>query len=206
MLSGALDSQLSVHDTIVHSNGGTGIGIAADASVVVDHVRSEQNACDGFYIAPGATLARATITDSIFSWNGCNGVSIESISGADTIVAVERSTLSENSGSGLSAIGPGSGEVTVARSTIVRNADAAVSVTSNGDVVRVMVSQNTVTSRSTTGVRADGSGAGVSVSGNSFSTNGGFTLQQKNLAGLGTYGDNVGGLATSGLITTQTAQ
>src|SRR5215470_17567611 len=63
LLTGAPASQLSVLDTIVRSNGGTGIGIAADASVIVDHVRSEQNKFDGFYIVPGATQAKAVITD-----------------------------------------------------------------------------------------------------------------------------------------------
>src|SRR4029077_4128009 len=104
--AGGPGSQLTVLDKIVRSNGGTGIDIAAYASVVVDHVRSEQNACDGFYIAPGATFARATITDSIFAWNGCNGISINSITGADTIVGIERSTMIENSASGLNAVGP----------------------------------------------------------------------------------------------------
>jgi len=205
-------SQLSVLDTIVRSNGGTGIGIAADASVVVDHVRSEQNSCDGFYIAPSATFARATITDSIFAWNGCNGISVESTPGADTNVGVQRSTMMENSISGFSAIGPGSGEITVVRNNFVNNVVAAVSIHSDLELLSVVVAQNSIATEfgSTTGahagIRSDGSGASVRVSGNAIAANGGIQFLQAGLGGILTYGDNVGYIGTSGLITKVTGQ
>jgi len=211
LLTGAPSAQLTVLDTVVRSNGGTGIGIAADASVVVDHVRSEQNACDGFYIAPGATFARASITDSIFAWNGCNGISINSITGADTNVGVERSTMTENGGSGMSAIGPGHGEITVGRSAFVRNVGAAVSVnsTDGGELMIVVLEQNTLATglgSGTTGIRADGSGGSVWVSGNATAQNGGSGLLQVGLSGLFTYGDNVGPISTSGVISKVTGK
>src|SRR5215470_14484058 len=121
-------SQLSVLDTIVRSNGGTGIGIAADASVIVDHVRSEQNKFDGFYIVPGATQAKAVITDSIFAQNGVNGISVDSAIGALTSVDVERSTLSDNSANGLIVFGnAGNAIVVIARSAMHKNSAAGFS-------------------------------------------------------------------------------
>jgi len=198
ILHSAPGSQLSVLDTIVRSNGGTGIGIAADASVVIDHVRSEQNAFDGFYIIPGTTTAQAAITDSLFAWNGTNGVSIDSVPGRHTHVAVERSVMPANSGSGLSAYGTGFGFVTVGRNVFSNNADAAISVSHNN---RVMVSENNFNAGNATGVRADGGSVEVRASANAFSTNGGFQFQQLNGAYFATYGNNTGQVNPSGTIT-----
>ena len=63
-----------VLDTIVRDNGASGIGGDANAFVVLDHVRSEHNGTNGFYLASFSAEASATITDSVFAFNGSNGI------------------------------------------------------------------------------------------------------------------------------------
>jgi hypothetical protein len=161
-------AELSVLDTIIRNTGGTGIGIAADASVIVDHVRSEHNGFDGFYIVPGASSAKAVITDSIFAWNGANGINVDSVTGATTAVDVERSTLSENGGAGLIANGnAGLESVAVAHSAIHRNAGAGVAVVANTFNGFATISQNSFVDN-TVGISANGNFAVVFASANSL--------------------------------------
>jgi len=63
ILHGAANGEMMVLDTIVRDNAGHGIAVfSADASIVVDHVRSEHNSSDGIlFPAPGSTKAAAAI-------------------------------------------------------------------------------------------------------------------------------------------------
>jgi hypothetical protein len=98
--------ELAVIDTIVRDNGGAGIRLAADASVVVDRVRSEHNASDGLYVANVSSAASATITDSVFAHNALNGIAADGIGSSTAIpdtlsITVDRSTLADNGGDGF---------------------------------------------------------------------------------------------------------
>jgi hypothetical protein len=99
----ASGSETVIADTIVRDNGGTGVGVATDAAVLLDHVRSEHNQSDGFYITPVGGNATATITDSVMSFNGNNGVWAHSLGDATSnlAVVVARSALANNSGNGF---------------------------------------------------------------------------------------------------------
>ena len=198
-------AELSVLDAIVRNNGGTGIGIAADASIVIDHVRSEHNTFDGFYIVPAVTAAQAVVTDSIFAWNGANGISVDSVTGATTSIDVERSTLSENAGAGLSANGnSGTEAVVIAHSAIHRNG-VGVAVVANGDPLThssyVTVSRDSFADN-VTAIRFDGPAVFGYVSANSVASH--FSsqdFQQVNSALLCSYKDNVGPIFYLGSIT-----
>jgi hypothetical protein len=190
ILDTAPSAELSVVDTIVRNNGGTGIGIAADSSVTIDHVRSEHNSFDGFYIVPGAAHARASITDSLFAWNGANGINVDCVSVAEVFVAVERSTMRENGGSGVTAHG-GQGQVTIARSVFVQNTDAQIFAGGPG-VMEVMITENTFTLSLATGIRADSLGAAVYANANTFSQNGGLQFVSTNGGGFVSFGNNIG--------------
>jgi hypothetical protein len=87
--------EVFVLDTVSRDNGDGGIALVAqNASIVLDHVRSEHNVNVGFYIAPvvPAIFAKATITDSLFANNGGNGIWADSVGSAVTTVMVERTT------------------------------------------------------------------------------------------------------------------
>jgi len=200
-------SQLTVLDTIVRSNGGTGIGIAADASVVVDHVRSEQNKFDGFYIVPGTTQARSALTDSLFAQNGGNGISVDSASGASTTADVERSTLSDNAANGLIVFGnAGVASVAIAHSAINNNAAAGAAAVSNLHLTDVTISYNTFVDNGV-GISADGSRAEIWVHANSVASGARTTdFKQANGAVFFSYKDNVGTIGTSGTISPQAGQ
>ena len=59
VMHSAPGAELIVLDTIVRDNGGSGIGGDADAALVLDHVRSEHNGTNGFYLASVTVQARA---------------------------------------------------------------------------------------------------------------------------------------------------
>jgi hypothetical protein len=99
----ANNAEMIVLDTIVRDNQ-DGIGlVAADASITLDHVRSEHNLGAGFYIAPtpGSAGANAMITDGLFAHNGGNGIWADTVGGATTTVDVERVVASENGNHGF---------------------------------------------------------------------------------------------------------
>ena len=93
--------ELVVLDTIVRDNGASGIGGDADAFVVLDHVRSEHNGTNGFYMASLTAYAHATITDSIFAFNSTNGIWFAATGTGRTYAQVERSVLADNSANGV---------------------------------------------------------------------------------------------------------
>ena len=152
-----------VLDTIVRDNT-DGVGLVAkDASIQLDHVRSEHNQNGGFYIAPtpGSMRASATITDSVFSYNGANGIWVDTVGGATTSTQVERSVMNDNGHDGLTATsGAGYAYVTLARNAIGTNGYDAIELVAppTGRITAVM-SENVLQYPG----NVDASGAGVSV-------------------------------------------
>jgi hypothetical protein len=178
----------------VRDNGGTGVGIAADASVVLDHVRSEHNTFDGFYIKPASTEARAMIIDSIFAYNGVNGISIDSAAGAKTYAQVERSTMSSNGTNGLKAVYSLSGSqaiVTLARNAINGNAgDGALFSGSSPGFVFGQLSENAMQANKGNGIYANLAAVIVSASANTLSASGSFDFKCDDPANLYSHGNN----------------
>jgi hypothetical protein len=85
VLHAALATDVIILDTIVRDNAGNGISITADASVTLDHVRSERNGSNGFYIVPSASETRATIARSLFVSNALSGVSADTTANSDHV-------------------------------------------------------------------------------------------------------------------------
>ncbi len=136
---------LVVLDTIVSNNGASGIGRDADAFVVLDHVRSEHNGTNGFYMASLTTEARATITDSIFAFNAKNGIWFAATGTGKTYAQVERSVLADNSANGVKVSASSNALVraSVTRNALHRNARTAVAAEGPG-VVIAGASENTI--------------------------------------------------------------
>lgn len=100
------NAEVIVLDTISRDNGDGGFAlVAANASIVLDHVRSEHNVNVGFYIAPtpGSTAANATIADSLFAENGGIGIWADTVGGALTSIQVQRTILANNASYGFQA-------------------------------------------------------------------------------------------------------
>jgi hypothetical protein len=114
----AMGSMLSIKNTVIANNGGTGIGAGAQMnSIVLDNVQSNKNA---FGIALAKTNT-ATIARSVFSSNATAGVEVDS--GGQLMM--DSSVVSYN-GTGISASG---GAVGFANSDIAFNATAITGVT-----------------------------------------------------------------------------
>ncbi len=158
ILHAAPNAELSVLDTIVRNTLGTGIGVAANTSVVLDHVRSEHNQYDGFYIVAGTTEATATITDSIFAWNGGNGISVDTAFNVTTYVQVEHSAMANNGGAGFLAAASLSGakaQVTLTRNAINRNGGDGVLLSGPAPgYVAGFLSENAIQANKGDGIRA----------------------------------------------------
>jgi hypothetical protein len=120
----ALAAELVMLDTIVRDNAGSGINITADASVVLDQVRSERNGAHGLYIVPSASETRATIARSLFVSNGLSGISADTNPTANTFIDVDDSMLSGNGQHGFNGNAKFNSflYVTLTRSTLHRNA------------------------------------------------------------------------------------
>ena len=200
-------AELIVLDTIVRDNGGSGVFILASASIVLDHVRSEHNLFDGFYMLSLANEVMATITDSLFAFNGRDGVSVDT--GLPTSiprVLVDQSVLADNTRNGFLLNGAStqsSGIVT--RNAIHRNGGDGVSVLSSafpGTVVTV--SENTFNGNHT-GIRSDGIGASVYAGTNKlvFSD---LAFVQDNGATFFSYLNNLGVGQTVGAIQIETGR
>lgn len=191
-------AELIVLDTIVRDNGGSGIGGDVDASVVLDHVRSEHNGTHGFYMASLLGEARAMISESVFAFNGSNGVWVAATGTGTTFAQVERSVLADNGGGGIkinSALNASIGAV-VTRNAIQRNTGTAIAFTGPGYVIAT-VSENSILRNSEVGVSADGTDTYVDLSANSIAQNllhAGTTYDfvQSNNASVRRYGNNVG--------------
>ncbi len=116
------NAELIVLDTITRDNGDSGLTLVAqNASILMDHVRSEHNVNTGFYIAPvvPSTYANATITESVFAYNGIAGIWTDTVGGATTHIQVERATMSENGQEGFRATIGAAGAI--AEATLNRN-------------------------------------------------------------------------------------
>jgi hypothetical protein len=137
--------ELIVFDTLVRDNRASGIGGDADAFVVLDHVRSEHNGTNGFYIASLVAEARVTITDSVFAFNSANGIWFAATGTGKTFAQAERSVLADNSANGVKISSTLNADTTasVARNAIHRNARTAVAAEGPGRV-SAMVSENSI--------------------------------------------------------------
>jgi parallel beta helix pectate lyase-like protein len=165
IMHSAGNAELIVLDTIVRDNGGSGIGGDANAFVVLDHVRSEHNGTNGFYLASFSALASATITDSVFAFNGSNGIWIAATSNGSTAQAqVERSVLANNLGVGIKVSTAGNSLVWagVTRNAIHGN---GAGVTAIGSDIVVNMSDNTI-GQNNSGVTANGIQTKIFINGN----------------------------------------
>jgi len=171
-----------VLDTIARDNGDGGLALVAqDASIVMDHVRSEHNVNVGFYIAPvvPATFAKATITDSVFAHNGGKGIWADTVGGAVTTVLVERTVVANNAQIGFYATAGAAGafaDATLARNSFNGNASADIySLGVPPGQVNAFVTENSFSQHppvgvQTGGITADGSGTNY-MSGNTGQVN-----------------------------------
>ena len=193
IIHSAEGAELIVLDTIVRDNGGSGIGGDANAFVVLDHVRSEHNGTNGFYLASFSAEASATITDSVFAFNGSNGLWVASTGTGYTRAQVDRSVMSNNGAAGIRISGAGSEGLNagVTRNSIHRNGGGGVAVF-GPQFVLATVSENTINHNLGNGVSGDGSFTHVSVSANSLTLNTVADLSQSNAAQVGSYSDNIG--------------
>jgi hypothetical protein len=152
----ATGAEMIVLDTIVRDNGGSGIGVIADgASIDLHHVRIEHHSYDGFHItpAPGSLGVRATITDSVFTHNGGDGISADSVSGATITLVVERSVMSNNGTNGFrAAASAGSGVATLSRNTVNDNGGNGILIQAGVDAFAF---ENVVHRNSGAGIFAD---------------------------------------------------
>jgi len=217
----AAGAELIVLDTIVRDNGGTGIGVAADIpSISLNHVRSEHNVIDGFHVAPapGSLGMIATVSDSVFTHNGADGIEADTLPGATTTITVERSVMASNGGDGFVITeSDGSGVATVSRNTINDNGGNGISMggntqgTASDNVLKrnsgygvllssalapsyfVTLAGNVLVANIAGGVRATGTGARMELSANT-------TLDEircANNAAVRTLGNNASGAIAS---------
>ena len=197
VMHSAIGAELIVLDTIIRDNGGSGIGGDVDASVVLDHVRSEHNGTNGFYMASVTSEARVMISDSIFAFNGSNGVWVAAPNFGDMHAQIERSVLADNGGDGIK-ISAGTPASTQASAVVTRNAIHRNGL--NGLVVRgpgfasAEVTENAFSSGHQ--LRADVSPAVITASANT-----GASFVQANGASFYSYRNNTAG-GSSGTIET----
>jgi hypothetical protein len=190
IMHSAPGAELIVLDTIVRDNGASGIGGDADAFVVLDHVRSEHNGTNGFYLASFSAEAGATITDSVFVFNASNGIWIASTGVGIFHAQVERSVLADNGAAGIKITAVNSNNlVGITRNVIQRN-HTGVAVFGPGDVAAT-VSENAIGSN-ITGISADGSNTSVDASANSFTYHPAGAFSQLNSSHFSSYGNNAG--------------
>jgi len=178
-------AELIVLDTIVRDNGASGIGGDANAFVVLDQVRSEHNGTNGFYLAAFSAPASATITDSVFAFNGSNGIWLAATgNGSTTTAQVERTVLANNGGIGIKVSVAGNSLVWagVTRNAIHGN---GAGVTATGSDIVVNMSDNTI-GQNSSGVTADGAQTRIFINGNHFmeSRGAGCDFKQANGAAI----------------------
>lgn len=195
--------ELIVLDTVVRDNGGTGIEVTADASVVLDHVRSEHNVPHGFHIVPSTGTAKAAISDSVFAHNSMSGISENGVASGVTYVGVEHSVLADNAISGFDAQNSTFGTVVMVltRSEVAGNHNlgvSAVGITAPNSV-NATLTENTFVGPDV-GLYAYGDGVQVYLGSNKFSSFGGSVTQVSG-AFVGSYGNNVGSWIAAGTIT-----
>jgi Right handed beta helix region len=117
--------QLFVSNTLISDNGLDGIFInpysTGTTTGVLDHVQLDNNARFGLSVATGGTnhVIRLTFADSVSTNNGAGIIVAEAIG----TIMVRNSTIANNVGLGLSAVGPGAA-IFVTQSTITGNSTA----------------------------------------------------------------------------------
>ena len=167
-------TELIVIDTIVRDNGGSGIGGDSNAFVVLDHVRSEHNGTNGFYMAAFAHGdTNASISDSVFALNGSNGIWVAATDTSFMSAQIERSVVANNGDDGIrinarldAFIG-----ATVSRSVVARNAANGISVNGPG-YAETTVSDNAIVHHNDIGIHADGSVTSIRMSANTITRTG----------------------------------
>lgn len=195
-------ADLIVVETSVRKNLGNGIDFLASGTVILDHVRSEENMFDGLSVLSLSDQVDASITESILARNGRNGINV----GTSTIdstphVLVDRSVLEYNGAAGFVLNGANAFSLgTLTRNAIHRNNGDGVSVLGGGGGTLVTVSENTFDGNHM-GIRSDGPGAWVDVSANAM-RNQDFAFEQANGAFFGSYRNNVAATLTTGTIST----
>jgi len=166
-------SELIVIDTIVRDNGASGIGGDANVFVVLDHVRSEHNGTNGFYMAAFAGgEGNASISDSVFALNGSNGIWVAATDTSRMFAQIERSVVANNGDDGIriSAQQDARLGATVTRNAITRNAVNGISVNGPG-FLQATLSENSILHHQEIGVHANGIGTLVWMTANSLAQN-----------------------------------
>jgi hypothetical protein len=178
----ASGGEMIILDTIVRNNV-DGIGLVApNGSIMLDRVHSEHNQNTGFYIAPtpGSTKVSATIVDSVFAYNGANGVWADTVGGAITNIHVERSVMSNNGNDGFratSAAGGSKAYVILTRNAVDHNGGNAILMDGEAaGVAQGQIAENAVIGNGGSGIYAAGAHTGFNISANSLYANGGIDL------------------------------
>jgi len=169
----AAGSELIVTDTIVRDNGGSGIGGDSNTFVVLDHVRSEHNGTNGFYMASFVGgEGNASISDSVFAQNGSNGIWVAATDTSIMFAQIERSVVANNGDDGIRITAQQDAKIgaTVTRNAITRNAVNGISVNGPG-LAGVTVSENSILHHQDIGVHGNGAGTLVRMNANSMVQN-----------------------------------
>ena len=187
-------AELIVLDTIVRDNAGSGIGGDANASIVLEHVRSEHNGTNGFYLASLSAQASATIIESVFAFNGSNGIWIASTGMGRTFAQIERSVMSDNGGAGIKISNRDVADTYagVTRNSIHHNfGDGVAVVGTSGSALRAAVSENAIFANDI-GLLADGALTYVTAGLNNMEFNRTVDVKLANGGQVGTYSNNMG--------------
>ncbi|MEO8674201.1 MAG: right-handed parallel beta-helix repeat-containing protein [Casimicrobiaceae bacterium] len=188
----ASGSEMIIFDTIVRDNAG-GISIAADLTALIDHVRSERNVFDGLYIGPATGDATATVTDSVFAFNGINGIIVNAAAGANAYAQVERTTVSRNGGQGIALTASSSGgtvHAMLTRNAIQRNSGHGILMSGAAPgFVGGFVSENAIHANGLDGINVAGS-VDTHASANTVGGNGGDAFNCSAGSAIRTQGNN----------------
>lgn len=144
----AAGSQLTIRDSVVRNNGGSGIDISGSVTAAIDRVEVADNGGNGIMIADGA---KVSISNSVVAGSANIGVFAQALSaGGVTQVNVERSALTRNSSPGFYANASGTGSVVqavVSRSVLSQNGnDGAVA---NGAGATLVIDGNAIAQQPT---------------------------------------------------------
>jgi hypothetical protein len=110
------NAQLFVSNSVISYNGYNGIsgGIyivpasGVTATVSIDHSQINDNLFGIIADGTAGGIIQGTITDSVVSGNGQNGITVSS-SGSSVVFQVDRTTVGSNANHGLAAAGSGAG-------------------------------------------------------------------------------------------------
>ena len=173
VMHSASGGALVIIDTVVRDNGASGIGGDSNATVVLDHVRSEHNGTHGFYMAAiFGGEGNASISDSVFALNGSNGIWVAATDTSRMFAQIERSAVANNGDDGIRISAQQDAQLgaTVTRNAITRNAVNGILVNGPG-LAGVTVSENSILHHQDIGVHANGAGTVVWMNANSLSQN-----------------------------------